>query len=85
MQAVARSLLRIPVLGWFLKDAIYGLPDAKYWFMVNLAFVFVALVYKFGYPFLILYALTATALMMTGLIILTASDLLANLAKRKRR
>lgn len=81
MEALSRSFLRIPVLGWFLKDAIYGLPDAKYWFMANIGFVFAALVYKFGYPFLIVCALSATAAALTTLVLLTASDLFA----RKRR
>ena len=84
MQAVARSLLRFPVVGWFLKDAIYGLPDAKYWFVGNLVFVFAALVYLFGYPFLILYALTATAAMLTFLVYFTAADLVANMKKKRR-
>lgn len=82
MQAVARTLLHIPVFGWFLKDAIYGLPDAKYWFMANLAFTFAALVYLFGYPFLIIYGLTATAAMLTFLVYFTAVDLVTSMKAR---
>lgn len=82
MQAVARTLLHIPVFGWFLKDAIYGLPDAKYWFMANLAFMFAALVYLFGYPFLIIYGLTATAAMLTFLVYFTAVDLVTSMKAR---
>lgn len=84
MQAVARTLLRFPIFGWFLKDAIYGLPDAKYWFLGNLAFVFAALVYLIGYPFLIVCALAATAAMLTFLVVFTAADLVANLRKKRR-
>ena len=75
METAARIALRVPVFGWFLKDAIYGAPDAKYFFMANLAVCFAALVYFFGYPFLIIYALTMTALALVSLIILTASDM----------
>lgn len=83
MPSAARAVLRIPVIGWFLKDAIYGLPDAKYYFIANLGFLFAALTYKFGYAFLIIYALTATALAMMALIVLTASDMIANWSKKR--
>lgn len=85
MQAVARSFLRVPVFGWFLRDAIYGLPDAKYWFVGNLVFAFGFLTYMLGYPFLIVFALSATATMWVLLVILTASDMIANAGKRKAR
>lgn len=75
MRSAARAFLHVPVIGWLLKDAIYGLPDAKYYFIGNLAVAFAALVYFYGYPLLILYALTATAVMLVSLIILTASDM----------
>ncbi|MFG1318351.1 hypothetical protein [Xanthobacter autotrophicus] len=75
METAARVALRVPVFGWFLKDAIHGAPDAKYYFMANLAVCFVAMIYFFGYPFLIVYALTATAVALVSLIILTASDM----------
>ncbi|MFG1349520.1 hypothetical protein [Xanthobacter autotrophicus] len=75
METAARVALRVPVFGWFLKDAIYGAPDAKYYFIANLVVCFAALVYFFGYPFLIIYALTATAVALVSLIILTASDM----------
>lgn len=83
MQAAVRAILHVPVVGWFLRDAIYGLPDAKYYFIGNLAVVFGALVYLFGYPFLIIYALTATALMLVALVILTASDMISRMGKGK--
>lgn len=82
MRAAARAVLYVPVLGWLIRDAIYGLPDAKYFFIANLAFAFGYLTYFIGYPFLIVCALSATALMLVALVILTASDLIANLRKR---
>ncbi|MFG1344061.1 hypothetical protein V5F59_04140 [Xanthobacter autotrophicus DSM 431] len=75
MRSAARAFLHVPVVGWFLKDAIYGLPDAKYYFIANLIFAFACMVYLFGYAFLILYALTATSVAMISLILLTASDM----------
>lgn len=78
MRSAARVLLHVPVFGWFLKDAIYGLPDAKFYFIGNLAFAFAVLTYVFGYPFVIICALTATATALVLLLLLTASDLLAN-------
>lgn len=83
MRTAARAVLHLPVFGWLLRDAIFGLPDARYFFIANMVFAFGYLTYFFGYPFIIIYALTATALAMTALIVLTASDLLANMAKRK--
>ncbi|MFS8037938.1 hypothetical protein ACI7BZ_13410 [Xanthobacter sp. AM11] len=81
MRSAARAFLHVPVFGWFLRDAINGLPDAKYYFIVNLVFLFAGLVYLFGYAFLIIYGLTMTALAMTALIILTASDMLSKKGK----
>lgn len=81
MPSAARALLRVPVFGWFLKDAIYGLPDAKYYFTVNLAVFFGALVYLFGYPLLIICALTATAVALVSLVILTATDMVVKKGK----
>ncbi len=74
MRSAARAFLHVPVIGWFLRDAIYGVPDAKYYFIGNLIFCFGVCVYLFGYPFLIVYALTATAVMLVLLVVLTASD-----------
>lgn len=77
MQAVARSLLHVPVFGWFLKDALYGLPDAKYYFALNLLAFFAGLTYLFGYPFFIACLLAATGVALTTLVLLTATDLLS--------
>ncbi|MFG1431078.1 hypothetical protein V5F44_09445 [Xanthobacter sp. V2C-8] len=81
MQAVARAFLHVPVVGWLLKDAIYGLPDAKFYFVFNLLVAFGVLVYVFGYPLLIVTALTATAGMLVSLVILTASDMIGRMGK----
>lgn len=82
MQAAARAIYRIPVFGWFLKDAVHGLPDAKYYFVFNLLVAFACLVYIFGYPLLIVSALAATATMLVTLIYLTAADMFGRLGAR---
>ncbi|MFG1297790.1 MULTISPECIES: hypothetical protein [Xanthobacter] len=83
MQAVARAFFHVPVVGWLLRDAVHGLPDARYYFIFNLLVLFAALVYFFGYPFLIVSALTATAAMLVTLVILTASDMFSRLGKKR--
>ncbi|MBN9673648.1 hypothetical protein [Roseibium aggregatum] len=55
---LVRILLAIPVLNLFLKDALYGDNDAKYWFMGNVAMIWAASIYLFGYPAIILPALS---------------------------
>lgn len=75
MSATLRMVYHVPVFGWALKDAINGAPDAKYYFAANLVFAFILLLYLFGYAFLICFALAATALALTTLIMLVAADM----------
>ena len=37
METAGQAVLRLPVLGWLVRDAIHGLPDAKYYFFANCA------------------------------------------------
>lgn len=53
-----RILLLIPVFNLFLRDAIHGADDAKYWFAGNLFMTWFLMIYLFGYPAIILTALT---------------------------
>lgn len=82
MQAVARAFFHVPVVGWLLKDAVCGLPDAKYYFAFNLVVVFWAMVYFFGYPLLIVSALMSTATMLVFLVFLTAADMFTRLGRK---
>ncbi len=75
MNLAFRAFFHIPVVGWLAKDAVRGAPDAKFFFMANVMFAIAVSVYEFGYPLLILLALTATGLAFAFLITLTASDL----------
>jgi len=82
MNNVGRLASRTPVLGWLIHDAINGLPDAKYYFAVNVLAVLALCVYVFGYPVLIVTALTATACALTFLIVLTAADLFSKASRQ---
>ncbi|MEE4015369.1 hypothetical protein [Roseibium sp. FZY0029] len=55
---VLRLLLAVPILNLFLKEALYGAEDAKYWFIANLAMIWAVSIYAFGYPAIIVPALT---------------------------
>ncbi len=35
MAMAGQVALRFPVVGWLLRDAIYGRPEAKYYFLAN--------------------------------------------------
>jgi fatty acid desaturase len=67
-------VLRFPVLGWLVRDAIHGLPDAKYYFFANCALLLVAAIYTFGYPLVIVLALTLAAFALVMLVHMTAAD-----------
>lgn len=75
MNLALRTFFRIPIIGWLVRDAVHGAPDARYYFIANLLLAFVLLLYEFGYTFLISFALTATAIALSSLVILTAADL----------
>lgn len=85
MALAARMFLRVPMIGWLVRDAIHGLPDAKYYFLGNLLLAFAALVYLFGYPFFICSLLAATAAYLTFLVVFTASDLFDKKSNAQRR
>ena len=35
MAMAGQVALRLPVVGWLLRDAIHGRPEAKYYFLAN--------------------------------------------------
>jgi len=84
MNLSVRAFYRVPLIGWLTKDAVQGAPDAKYYFFVNIGILYAALVYVVGYPLVIVSALTATALMLCGIVILTASDMIENAIRARR-
>jgi len=74
MSVLIQSLYAVPVVGWLAKDAVHGRADAKYYFAFNAVAVFAALVYAFGYPFLITVAVAAAGCALASLVILTSFD-----------
>ncbi len=92
MNGFGTLALRIPVFGWLLADAIKGWPDAKYYFFANLALVLAAAIYEYGYPVVIVLAVTAAGLALVTLVYMTAADSFSRAnrrvlaeAKRKQR
>jgi hypothetical protein len=66
-----RALYHVPVFGWMLKEAVLGPAATKTLFVVNLLLAWVVSAMAFGYPAIILPALTFVPLMFVFLIILT--------------
>lgn len=73
---------RAPVFGWFLRDAVEGRPDAKYFFAFNLVSVLGLAICLFGYPVVIGLGLFGTFAAFVTLIGLTSIDVIEN-ARRK--
>jgi len=74
MEQVGRLALRAPVLGWMIHDAINGLPEAKYYFGVNIVLLCAFLVYFVGFPFVILTADLLAFLALGFIIYMAAAD-----------
>lgn len=79
------AVFRVPVFGQLFRDAVFGKEDAKYYFMLNLVMVFAWTIFTFGYPALIIYALTGTFCAMVFLITITSQDLIEEYFKRRAK
>ncbi len=66
--------LRFPVVGWLLRDAIYGRPEAKYYFLANCILAAILGAFLFGYAFVISLALVAAWTALALLVAMTAAD-----------
>ncbi|MBS0249167.1 MAG: hypothetical protein JSR61_21340 [Proteobacteria bacterium] len=84
MDMAIRAFYQVPVVGWLAKDAARGKPDARYYFFFNIVILYAVTVYIVGYPLLIVTALTATALLLTSIVALTATDMIENRVRRLR-
>jgi hypothetical protein len=82
METAGQAVLRLPVLGWLVRDAIYGLPDAKYYFFANCALGLVLAIYFVGYPLVITLALIATGISLALLVYMTAADTFSQANRR---
>jgi hypothetical protein len=68
---IAKMVYHVPVFGWMLKEAVQGSATAKVLFIVNLLLLWLLAVVTFGYPAIILPALTAVPVMFVLLILIT--------------
>jgi len=82
---ILRAFYYVPLLGWLARDAVEGASDAKYYFFLNVAILYAVLLYFVGYPLLIVTALAATGTVLTTIVILTATDLIDNTLRTRRK
>jgi hypothetical protein len=82
MEMAGQVALRFPVVGWLVRDAIYGRPDAKYYFLANCILAAVLGAVLFGYAFVISLALLAAWTALALLVTMTAAD---SFSKANRR
>ncbi|RYC25795.1 hypothetical protein [Ciceribacter ferrooxidans] len=68
---LARMVFSVPVFGWMLREAFTGPTTAKLLFILNLVLVWILAIAYFGYPAIILPALTAVPVIFTTLIVIT--------------
>jgi NADH:ubiquinone oxidoreductase subunit 3 (subunit A) len=67
-----------------LRDAVFGHPDAKYYFIANLFVTFGWATYLYGYPFVITIAKIAAVAVLSMIVLLTSTDLWENHRRRRR-
>jgi hypothetical protein len=82
MEMASQVALRFPVVGWLLRDAIYGRPEAKYYFLANCILAAALGAFLFGYAFVISLALVAAWVALALLVTMTAAD---SFSKANRR
>ncbi|PYB70499.1 hypothetical protein DMY87_21570 [Rhizobium wuzhouense] len=68
---MARMVYHVPVFGWMLKEAVAGSATTKVLFIVNLLLLWLLAIVTFGYPAIILPALSAVPTMFVLLILIT--------------
>lgn len=84
MNLALRVAARLPLLGPALRDAVGGKANGFYLLLAYGALALVGLVYRFGYPFLIVTLLAATAACLLLLLVLTAGDVVTGRTSRDR-
>jgi len=82
MAMAGQVALRFPVVGWLLRDAIYGRPEAKYYFLANCILAVALGAIVFGYAFVITLAVLAAWVSLALLVYMTAAD---SFSKANRR
>lgn len=69
------ALVYIPVVGLLARSARLGGMTEKTLFIVNLVLLWITAIWFFGYPAIILPALTAAISYLAFLVVLTSGDL----------
>ena len=82
MAMAGQVALRLPVVGWLLRDAIHGRAEAKYYFLANCILAVVLGAVVFGYAFVISLALVAAWSALALLVYMTAADSFSRASRR---
>ena len=75
--------LRFPVVGRLVRDAVYGRPEAKYYFLANCILAVALGAVVFGYAFVILLAVAAAWVALALLVYMTAADSFSKVNRRQ--
>ncbi len=67
----SRILFAVPVIGWMLKDVIYGRPENKWYFLGALVSCWIMAIMAFGYPAVIIPVICAVPLAFFVLLMIT--------------
>lgn len=70
-------LIAVPAVALLLRSALRGNDGEKIAFVVNVMLLWLGAAVVFGYPGIILPALVLTAVVLVGLIVMTAADMLS--------
>ena len=71
MCRIASAIYWVPLLGILVREAVEGPDDAKLVFLINVAMVICLLVMFFGFPALLLIALSGAAIIFALLLSIT--------------
>ncbi len=82
MAMAGQVALRFPVVGWLVRDAVYGGPEAKYYFLANCILAAALGAFVFGYAFVISLAVAAAWVALALLVYMTAADTFSKANRR---
>lgn len=66
-----RMIYAIPLIGWMLKDVVYGDSDNIYYFIASLVMGWILAIIAFGYPAVIIPALALVPTIFIALLIVS--------------
>lgn len=68
---IASIFFSIPVVGWAAREAVQGGPHAKTLFLVNCLLLWILAIMKFGYPAIIVPAITLVPVLFAFILIVS--------------